>query len=116
MSLSDPFREYLLSRSVLTATPIDLSINKSNDEDKFTESLLYCLDGNVPSDLTLSISNLAVDKDTRSPLTSLNVNLEKSPKRKRCASVTVASDVKKALVDGENRENLEVYEIRETEL
>ncbi|KAG6440732.1 hypothetical protein O3G_MSEX001535 [Manduca sexta] len=124
-SLTDPFREYLLSRSVLTATPIDLSmLNKSNEtEDKLSESLMYCLDGNVPSDLTLSISNLAVDKDQclRSPLKNIDVNVEKSPNRKRCAS-SIALDseeiridaTKKAMVEKENI--TQVYELRETEL
>ncbi|XP_053605022.1 uncharacterized protein RhoGAP54D [Plodia interpunctella] len=115
-SLTEPFREYLLSRSVLTATPVDLSIlNKSSDTDeKISESLMYCLDGNVPSDLTLSISNLAVDKDTRSPLKNL-VNI--SPSRKRCASKDDAStEIKKSMVEKENLKESQVFEIRETEL
>ncbi|CAB3254924.1 unnamed protein product [Arctia plantaginis] len=121
--LSEPFREYLLSRSVLTATPIDLSIlNKSSDADeKIPDSLLYCLDGNVPSDLTLSISNLAVDRESpmRSPLSNINVNIDKSPNRKRGANSLMSTDEskaeKKALVDKENFKE-QVFEIRETEL
>ncbi|XP_035450585.1 rho GTPase-activating protein 19 isoform X3 [Spodoptera frugiperda] len=121
--LSEPFREYLLSRSVLTATPIDLSIlNKSNDtDDKISDSLLYCLDGNVPSDLTLSISNLAVDKESslRSPLKNISVNIDKSPNRKRLADdigciEESTSETKKLMVAKENIK--EVFEIRETEL
>ncbi|KAI5646054.1 rhoGAP domain-containing protein [Phthorimaea operculella] len=118
-TLTEPFREYLLSRSVLTATPVDLSIlNKSNDEDKITESLMYCLDGNIPSDLTSSISNLAVDNSSiRSPLKDLNlVSIESSPSRKRCASTSKDipdTESKKSLVD---KENSEVFEIRETDL
>lgn len=121
-SLTNPFREYLLSRSVLTATPIDLSIlNKSNDaDDKITDSLLYCLDGNVPTDLTLSISNLVVDRSqTRSPLSNINMNIDKSPNRKRAANTLARSDEttieKKALVEKENFRE-QVFEIRETEL
>ncbi|XP_049872418.1 uncharacterized protein LOC126371207 isoform X1 [Pectinophora gossypiella] len=125
-SLSEPFREYLLSRSVLTATPIDLSIlNKSGDtEEKLTDSLMYCLDGNVPSDLTSSIGNLAVDKDPdiskRSPLKSISnyVNIESSPNRKRCASLSKDASVtenKKLLVEKENSDEA-VFEIRETDL
>ncbi|XP_075975556.1 rho GTPase activating protein at 54D [Anticarsia gemmatalis] len=117
-SLTEPFREYLLSRSVLTATPVDLSIlNKSNDtDDKITDSLLYCLDGNVPSDLTLSISNLAVDQALRSPLSNINVNIDKSPNRKRGAICSDEPTVeKKALVEKENFTE-KVFEIRETEL
>lgn len=46
-SLTSTFRDYLLSRSVLTASPISLSANPSPE--KLTNSLLYCLDGNDPS-------------------------------------------------------------------
>lgn len=122
-SLTEPFREYLFSRSVLTATPIDLSmLNKSTDtEEKLTDSLMYCLDGNVPSDLTSSISNLAVDKDTsnislRSPLKTINnFNIDNSPSRKRCASVSKdITEIKKAMVEKENEERK--FEIRETDL
>ncbi|XP_059057265.1 uncharacterized protein LOC131850897 [Achroia grisella] len=123
-TLTEPFREYLMSRSVLTATPVDLSIlNKSNDtEEKITDSLLYCLDGNVPSDLTLSIGNLAVDKESslRSPLKNVNgiVNIE-SPSRKRSASVVndgSGIECKKSMVEKENRVTDTPFEIRETEL
>lgn len=121
--LTEPFREYLLSRSVLTATPVDLSIlNKSSDADeKLPDSLLYCLDGNVPSDLTLSISNLAVDRDSpmRSPLSNINLNIDKSPNRKRSANNFLSTDEskaeKKAFADKENFKE-KVFEIRETEL
>nr|XP_026496334.1 rho GTPase-activating protein 19 isoform X2 [Vanessa tameamea] len=121
-SLSEPFREYLLSRSVLTATPIDLSIlNKSDADDKISDSLMYCLDGNVPSDLTSSISNLAVDSNLsdglRSPLKSLNnVNIDVSPNRKRCASAsTCDTDNKKIMFDKENI-NENQFDLRETDL
>lgn len=108
-SLTEPFREYLLSRSVLTATPIDLSILNKSGDDKLTDSLLYCLDGNVPSDLTSSISNLAVN--SRSPLKSVNsLNLELSPNRKRCASTSSVTDNKKIMFEKEN------FELRETDL
>lgn len=60
-SLTSTFRSYLLNRSVLTASPLDLSFSsrtgdfdtsESNNEKKILEgetlssSLLYCLDGN----------------------------------------------------------------------
>lgn len=113
-SLSEPFREYLLSRSVLTATPVDLSILNKTEDDKLTDSLLYCLDGNVPSDLTSSISNLVVDSNlsgSRSPLKNINnLNLELSPSRKRCASSSSETDNKKIMFEKEN------FELRETEL
>ncbi|CAH2230850.1 jg15294 [Pararge aegeria aegeria] len=120
-SLSEPFKEYLLSRSVLTATPVDLSIlNKSDTADKISDSLMYCLDGNVPSDLTSSISNLVVDSTSisegvRSPLKDIKcVNIEISPNRKRCAiSASVSMDCKKMSTEKENVPN---FELRETDL
>lgn len=62
-SLTSTFRTYLLSRSVLTASPVDLSFSSrtgdfdtsdSNNEKilergTLSTSLLYCLDGNQPS-------------------------------------------------------------------
>jgi hypothetical protein len=63
-SLTSTFRSYLLNRSVVTASPVDLSFSsrtgdfdtsESNNEEKIlgretlSTSLLYCLDGNQPS-------------------------------------------------------------------
>jgi hypothetical protein len=63
-SLTSTFRSYLLNRSVLTASPVDLSFSsrtgdfdtsESNNEKMILEremlssSLLYCLDGNHPT-------------------------------------------------------------------
>lgn len=61
-SLTSTFREYLLSRSVMTDSPADLSFSSQPDdfdssgadriedlnESKMSESLLFCLDGNRP--------------------------------------------------------------------
>lgn len=55
-SLTDTFREYLYSRSMLTASIADDSFSSrtgdfdpsSVSEEKLSESLLYCLDGGVP--------------------------------------------------------------------
>ncbi|XP_012268866.2 uncharacterized protein LOC105693480 [Athalia rosae] len=69
-SITSTFREYLLSRSVLTASPVDLSftsrtgdfeqsesdINIFND-DSLSDSLLRCLDGNHPSSDTSGIAS-----------------------------------------------------------
>ncbi|XP_038214171.1 rho GTPase-activating protein 19 isoform X3 [Zerene cesonia] len=117
-SLSQPFKEYLLSRSVLTATPIDLSILNKSDDEALTDSLMYCLDGNIPSDLTSSISNLAVDSNIsqgmRSPLKNLNV-IELSPNRKRCGDVIdVSTENKKTIIEKENMN--QHFELRETDL
>lgn len=62
-SLTSTFRDYLFSRSILTASPVDLSFSSrtgdfdpssSCSENKvidspLSESLLYCLDGNNPN-------------------------------------------------------------------
>lgn len=70
MSITSTFREYLLSRSVLTASPVDLSftsrtgdfeqsesdLNILND-DTLSDSLLCCLDGNQPESDTSGIAS-----------------------------------------------------------
>ncbi|XP_001987249.2 uncharacterized protein LOC6559265 isoform X2 [Drosophila grimshawi] len=63
-ALSSDFKEYLLTRSVLTASPADLSFASRSDdfgganttqdiedfdESELSPSLLYCLDGNEPA-------------------------------------------------------------------
>ncbi|KAJ1525898.1 hypothetical protein ONE63_009087 [Megalurothrips usitatus] len=66
-ALTGTFREIVLSRSVLTASPVDLSFSSHtgdfdsssdrevryvlNNDNNLSESLLYCLDGNEPSSL-----------------------------------------------------------------
>ncbi|XP_055607387.1 serine-rich adhesin for platelets [Uranotaenia lowii] len=59
-SLTSTFRDYLLSRSVMTDSPADLSFSSQPDdffsgtemeiinESKMSDSLLFCLDGNKP--------------------------------------------------------------------
>ncbi|XP_049960897.1 rho GTPase-activating protein 19 isoform X2 [Schistocerca serialis cubense] len=79
-SLSSPFKSYLSSRSVLTASPIDLSfISRGSDldssveehrilqsvENNLSESLLFCLNGGQPSSLdddSVENSRFAADK------------------------------------------------------
>lgn len=80
------FSEYLLSRSVCTSAPVDSSFSSQPDdfgssediqdltESELSQSLLYCLNGNIPTDM--SSSNL-------SPIES-NVIL---PSRKRTIDV-----------------------------
>ena len=68
MSITNTFREYLLSRSVLTASPVDLSFtSRTGDfeqsesdlnllsEEEMSDSLLLCLDGNNPGSDTSGI-------------------------------------------------------------
>ncbi|XP_034948153.1 uncharacterized protein RhoGAP54D [Chelonus insularis] len=72
MSITSTFKEYLLSRSVLTASPVDLSftsrtgddfeqseseMNDLEEEEGITDSLLRCLDGNNPSSDTSGIAS-----------------------------------------------------------
>lgn len=59
-SLTDTFREYLYSRSMLTTSFADDSFSSrtgdfdpsSLSEDKISDSLLYCLDGGTPKQQT----------------------------------------------------------------
>jgi hypothetical protein len=91
-SLTSTFRSYLLNRSVLTASPVDLSFSsrtgdfdssESKIEEKIlgseslSKSLLYCLDGNEPSPSSAmknqvnnndSSSNYSVNTDTMASL------------------------------------------------
>lgn len=60
-SLTSTFQDYLCSRSMMTTTPTDHSFSSRTDdydsdfkdisEGKLSDSLLYCLDGNVPEEL-----------------------------------------------------------------
>ena len=65
-AITGTFRDYLMSRSVLTASPVDLSFSSrtgdfdtSSDRemkmilsgDTMSDSLLYCLDGNQPENM-----------------------------------------------------------------
>ncbi|XP_015127105.1 uncharacterized protein LOC107048452 [Diachasma alloeum] len=70
MSITSTFREYLLSRSVLTASPVDLSFTSRTgdfeqsesdlnilNEEGLSDSLLHCLDGNNPGSDTSGIAS-----------------------------------------------------------
>ncbi|KAH8401912.1 hypothetical protein KR009_008663, partial [Drosophila setifemur] len=98
-ALSSDFKEYLLTRSVLTASPADLSFASRSDdfggasttqdiddldESDLSPSLLYCLDGNEPNTMMAS------------PFASSN-----GRKRSALKSALIPSD------DAENKENME---------
>lgn len=59
-SLTSLFKEYLLNRKVLASGPADESFcshpddfqSYSHFENDMSESMLYCLDGNIPQDLS----------------------------------------------------------------
>lgn len=96
MSITSTFREYLLSRSVLTASPVDLSftsrtgdfepsesdLNILND-DTLSDSLLCCLDGNQPESDTSGIAS----GSTNSANNSTEKTEESSSPRKRGTSL-----------------------------
>ncbi|XP_078043397.1 uncharacterized protein LOC144473420 [Augochlora pura] len=97
MSITSTFREYLLSRSVLTASPVDLSftsrtgdfeqsesdINILND-DGLSDSLLCCLNGNNPESDTSGIASGSTYSASNS--SEKNDEIGNSP-RKRATSL-----------------------------
>ncbi|KYQ55968.1 Rho GTPase-activating protein 19 [Trachymyrmex zeteki] len=105
MSITSTFREYLLSRSVLTASPVDLSftsrtgdfeqsesdLNILND-DTLSDSLLCCLDGNQPESDTSGIAS----GSTNSANNSTEKTEELSSPRKRGTSLQ-RNDSKKSV-------------------
>ncbi|XP_071448034.1 uncharacterized protein RhoGAP54D [Hetaerina americana] len=90
-SLTSTFVNYLQSRSILTASPIDLSFKDENSFDtvdfqslksgNLSESLLYCLDGNIPSPSESSTSTER-DKICSSPS---NVKYHLRPRKRQSA-------------------------------
>ncbi|XP_076751646.1 uncharacterized protein LOC143423898 [Xylocopa sonorina] len=97
MSITSTFREYLLSRSVLTASPVDLSFSSRTgdfeqsesdlnilNEDGLSESLLCCLDGNRPESDTSGIASGSTNSANNS--SEKNDEIASSP-RKRATSL-----------------------------
>ncbi|CAL7945757.1 unnamed protein product [Xylocopa violacea] len=97
MSITSTFREYLLSRSVLTASPVDLSFSSRTgdfeqsesdlnilNEDGLSESLLCCLDGNRPESDTSGIASGSTNSANNS--SEKNDEIVSSP-RKRATSL-----------------------------
>ncbi|XP_011262958.1 uncharacterized protein LOC105255396 isoform X2 [Camponotus floridanus] len=93
MSITSTFREYLLSRSVLTASPVDLSFTSRTGDfeqsesdlnilnnDTLSDSLLCCLDGNQPESDTSGIASGSTNNSTEKIE-------ESSPPRKRGTSL-----------------------------
>lgn len=124
MSITSTFREYLLSRSVLTASPVDLSftsrtgdfeqsesdLNILND-DTLSDSLLCCLDGNQPESDTSGIAsgstnsaNNSTEKTEEIPSprkrgTSLQRNDSKKSAREHAIKSTRGEEYKHKLPD-----------------
>ncbi|XP_015429992.1 PREDICTED: rho GTPase-activating protein 24-like [Dufourea novaeangliae] len=97
MSITSTFREYLLSRSVLTASPVDLSFTSRTgdfeqsesdlnilNEDGLSESLLCCLNGNNPESDTSGIASGSTNSASNS--SERNDDIGSSP-RKRATSL-----------------------------
>ncbi|XP_065338225.1 rho GTPase-activating protein 19 isoform X1 [Cloeon dipterum] len=113
-SLSSTFKEYLQSRSVLTASPVSLSCDASPE--KLSNSLLYCLDGNDPSAASTSASYVT---------TLSNESSSSSGSRKRACddslfadhSVSLSSDsAKKSTLESSYSSTMGSSIIRETSL
>lgn len=96
VSITSTFKEYLLSRSVLTASPVDLSFSSRTgdfeqsesdlnilNDDTLSDSLLCCLDGNQPESDTSGI----VSGSTNSANNSTEKTEESSSPRKRGTSL-----------------------------
>lgn len=97
MSITSTFREYLLSRSVLTASPVDLSFTSRTgdfeqsesdlnilNEDGLSDSLLCCLNGNHPESDTSGIGSGSTNSANNS--SEKNDESASSP-RKRATSL-----------------------------
>ncbi|XP_076244973.1 uncharacterized protein LOC143185671 [Calliopsis andreniformis] len=97
MSITSTFREYLLSRSVLTASPVDLSFTSRTgdfeqsesdlnilNEDGLSDSLLCCLNGNHPESDTSGIGSGSTNSVNNS--SEKNDEATSSP-RKRATSL-----------------------------
>ncbi|XP_046431908.1 uncharacterized protein LOC124185314 isoform X1 [Neodiprion fabricii] len=109
VSITSTFREYLLSRSVLTASPVDLSFTSRTDdfdqsesdlnilnEDRLSDSLLHCLDGNQPSSDTSGIVSGSTNSVSNSP-EKIDEVINQSP-RKRGTNLQ-RDDSKKSVTD-----------------
>nr|XP_034196046.1 uncharacterized protein LOC117611818 isoform X2 [Osmia lignaria] len=117
VSITSTFREYLLSRSVLTASPVDLSFTSRTgdfeqsesdlnilNEDGLSDSLLCCLDGNQPESDTSGI----ISGSTNSASNSLEKHDEGTNSPRKRATSLQRNDSKRSI-----RENRISNSIRE---
>lgn len=115
MSITSTFREYLLSRSVLTASPVDLSFSSRTgdfeqsesdlnilNEDGLSESLLCCLNGNQPESDTSGI----VSGSTNSANNSLEKNDEMASSPRKRATSLQRNDSKRSIVEFKTSKNI----------
>ncbi|EFN88118.1 uncharacterized protein LOC105192159 [Harpegnathos saltator] len=123
MSITSTFREYLLSRSVLTASPVDLSftsrtgdfeqsesdLNILNDEDTLSDSLLHCLDGNQPD--TSDTSGIASGSTNSVNNSTEKMSEESSSPRKRGTSLQ-RNDSKRSAMENKDAKGHEHLKYR----
>ncbi|XP_059478540.1 rho GTPase-activating protein 19 isoform X1 [Neocloeon triangulifer] len=112
-SLSSTFKDYLKSRSVLTASPVSLSCNASPE--KLSNSLLYCLDGNDPSASTSASYLTSMSNESSSSSGSRKRSIEDSMFADH--SISLSSDsAKKSNLESSYSSTLGSSIIRETSL
>ncbi|XP_060822392.1 uncharacterized protein LOC132910615 [Bombus pascuorum] len=124
MSITSTFREYLLSRSVLTASPVDLSFSSRTgdfeqsesdlnilNEDGLSESLLCCLNGNQPESDTSGIASGSTNSANSS---EKNEEVANSP-RKRATSLQ-RNDSKKSIKESRKLRNIQGQGFRNKQL
>ncbi|XP_033307022.1 uncharacterized protein LOC117209297 [Bombus bifarius] len=124
MSITSTFREYLLSRSVLTASPVDLSFSSRTgdfeqsesdlnilNKDGLSESLLCCLNGNQPESDTSGIASGSTNSANSS---EKNEEVASSP-RKRATSLQ-RNDSKKSIKESRKLRNIQGQGFRNKQL
>ncbi|XP_017759079.1 PREDICTED: uncharacterized protein LOC108549996 [Eufriesea mexicana] len=125
MSITSTFREYLLSRSVLTASPVDLSFSSRTgdfeqsesdlnilNEDGLSESLLCCLNGNQPESDTSGIASGSTNSANNS--SEKNDEMASSP-RKRATSLQ-RNDSKRSIKESRTSRNIRGHGFRHKQL
>lgn len=132
-SLSSVFKEYLFQRNVVTTSPVDLSFSSqpddfgsSNDLENITnanlsESLLYCLDGNQPDDMSYvsdGVEDTGSSDDEEDKENVYSLNTSESRKRFATSTITEYGADDETDIDGLHCKKLvlENYELDETEL
>lgn len=114
MSITSTFREYLLSRSVLTASPVDLSFSSRTgdfeqsesdlnilSENGFSESLLCCLNGNQPESDTSGIASGSTNS-----VNSLEKNEEVTSSPRKRATSLQRNDSKRSTKESRTLSNI----------
>ena len=117
MSITSTFREYLLSRSVLTASPVDLSFSSRTgdfeqsesdlnilNENGLSESLLCCLNGNQPDSDTSGIASGSTNS-----VNSLEKNEEVTSSPRKRATSLQRNDSKRSIKESRTLSNIQGF-------